>query len=82
MLAAILLPARVFAMLVLVTVVACICIVCKRKREKEKVMMVDDKTQCTRNMNWMKTMRESTVLMRLLIKMCSMSQIDQKTFFV
>ena len=40
MLAAILLPAGVFAMIVLVTVVA--CIVCKRKRKREEVMEVDD----------------------------------------
>ena len=40
MLAAILIPAGVFAMIVLVTAVA--CIVCKRKMEKEEVMEVDD----------------------------------------
>ena len=40
MLAAILFPARVSAMLVLVTVVA--CIVCKRKRKREEAMEVDD----------------------------------------
>ena len=41
MLAAILLPAGVFAMIVLVTAVACI-VVCKRKRKKKEVMEVDD----------------------------------------
>ena len=40
MLAAILLPAGVCAMIVLVTAVA--CIVCKRKMKREEVMEVDD----------------------------------------
>ena len=40
MLAAILLPAGVFTIIVLVTDVA--CIVCKRKGKKEEVMEVDD----------------------------------------
>ena len=40
MLTAILLPAGVFAMIVLVTAVA--CVVCQRKRKREEVMEVDD----------------------------------------
>ena len=41
MLAVTLIPAGVFAMIVLVTAVACI-VICKRKRKMEEVMEVDD----------------------------------------